>query len=208
MPNAEQILTGLKEISNTWRILAVFWHVYFAAVVITLILGVRYKKRLAGILLLLPLASVSIVAWISSNPFNGLVYALISILLVVISFKLPRENIQIAPLWIAIPGILIFIFGWIYPHFLNTSSFLSYLYSAPTGLIPCPTLSIVIGLALILNGLNSRSLLIVLGIPGLFYGITGVFQLGVKIDLILLLGALMTIILAFVQKHIPRTRFK
>jgi len=103
-----------------------------------------------------------------------------------------------------IPGIILFIFGWIYPHFLDTPSFLPYLYSAPIGLIPCPTLSIVIGLALVLNGLGSRALSLVLGLSGMFYGITGVTQLGVAIDLVLAPGAIMILVRAFAGKRPER----
>jgi hypothetical protein len=204
MPTVEQILIGLKEIANTWQTVAIFWHAYFAAITIVLIVGIRPSKRIGGILLGLPLLSVSIIAWASSNPFNGMIYALISIIVIYISTKLPRENVQVAPLWVLIPGIIMFIFGWVYPHFLETSSSLPYLYSAPTGLIPCPTLSIVIGLTMVLNGLNSRALSLILGIMGMFYGITGVAQLGVSIDWVLLLGAVMIVIVTFLRKYNAR----
>ena len=52
----------------------------------------------------------------------------------------------------------------------------------PTGLVPCPTLSIVIGLALIVEGLDSRIWTSVLvGATGVFYGIFGAVRLGVTI---------------------------
>lgn len=201
MPTVEQILSGLREIANTWRAVAIIWHAYFAALAVVLVFGIRPSKRVFGISLGLPLLSVSIIAWASLNPFNGILFALIGIIFIYISTRLPREKVQAAPLWILIPGTLMFIFGWVYPHFLNTSSFLSYLYSAPTGLIPCPTLSIVIGLMLIVNGLGSRFLSLILGIIGMFYGITGVAQLGVSLDWVLLLGAVMIVIKAFLRKY-------
>lgn len=206
MPTSEQILAGLKIIVNIWWPLAVFWHVYFAAVVIALIFGVRPSKRLSGILLSLPILSVSFVAWMSLNPFNGILYALIGILLIYFSIKLPQEKVSVAPMWILIPGIIMFIFGWMYPHFLETSSWLEYLYKAPTGLIPCPTLSIVIGVLLILNGLESRAISLLTGIVGLYYGITGVIQLGVLIDLILLIGAIIIVIISIAGKQKVITR--
>lgn len=202
MPTSEQILAGLKVIVNSWWPLAVFWHVYFAAVVITLALGVRPTKRLSGFLISLPILSVSFVAWMSSNPFNGILYALIGIFLIYFSVKLPQEKINIAPMGILIPGIILFIFGWVYPHFLETSMWYVYFYKAPTGLIPCPTLSIVIGLLLILNGLNSRAISMLIGIVGLYYGITGVIQLGVLIDLVLLLGAIIIVIVSMRKQKV------
>ncbi|PLW83854.1 hypothetical protein CWI75_00380 [Kineobactrum sediminis] len=81
-------------------------------------------------------------------------------------------------------------FGWLYPHFLDNTTSLVYLYAAPTGLIPCPTLSIVIGFTLILGGLGSRSWCLVLAMMGLFYGVFGAARLGVRIDGVLILGAL------------------
>jgi hypothetical protein len=201
MPSAEQILSNLSVIANTWWMLAVFWHLYFGVVIFLLIVGVRYYKRAAGILLLLPFISVSIIAWIYFNPFNGLVYALVSIVMLFASLKLPSEKVRIAPLWMFIPGIIMFAFGWIYPHFLGASSFVPYLYSSPVGLIPCATLTIVIGSLLILNGLQSRLILFLLGITGLFYGLTGVFKLRVGIDIVLLLGAIVTLAVGIFRRQ-------
>jgi len=205
MPTVEQILLGLREIANNWRPLAILWHVYFVAIAMVLIMGLRPSKRLAGLLLALPLLSVSIAAWASSNPFNGIVFALIGILLIYFSAKLPREKVRIAPAEIMIPGIIMFLFGWAYPHFLDTPSFLPYLYSAPTGLIPCPTLSIVIGMFLVLNGLGSRSLSLLLGLAGLLYAIIGAGRLGVSIDSVLFLGAVVTLIVALAGKRPGQT---
>jgi len=201
MPTAEQILLGLKEVANNWRPLAIFWHVYFAALVMILISGIRPARRTAGLLLGLPLLSVSIAAWTVSNPFNGVVYAIIGVLVIYLSTRLPRENVRLAPLPIMIPGIILFLFGWVYPHFLETTSFFPYLYSAPTGLIPCPTLSIVIGLFLILDCLGSRALSLILGLLGLFYGLIGAFRLRVSIDGVLLLGAVITLVLALTRNR-------
>ena len=201
MPTAEQILLGLKEVANNWRPLAIFWHVYFAALVMILISGIRPARRTAGLLLGLPLLSVSIAAWTVSNPFNGVVYAIIGVLVIYLSTRLPRENVRLAPLPIMIPGIILFLFGWVYPHFLETTSFFPYLYSAPTGLIPCPTLSIVIGLFLILDCLGSRALSLILGLSGLFYGLIGAFRLRVSIDGVLLLGAVITLVLALTRNR-------
>jgi hypothetical protein len=189
MPTIEQILNGLVEIANTWKVLAVFWHVYFGAALLALALGFRPGKRWAGLLLVPPLLSVSAMAWVAANPFNGIAFAALGALLLYFSAGLARDPARIAPARFLFPGLALFAFGWAYPHFLETLSFLPYLYAAPTGLIPCPTLLIVIGLALVLDGLGSRALCVTLGIAGLLYGIIGVARLGVVIDWELLLGA-------------------
>jgi hypothetical protein len=189
MPAPEQILSGLSEIVNTWRALAVFWHVYFGAFALALALQWRPSKRVAGVLLGLPLLSASALAWTGGNPFNGTLLALSGIALIVIAIRQPDERVRVGAAWTTIAGGLLFTFGWVYPHFLETASFWPYLYSAPTGLIPCPTLSVVIGLGLILGGLGSRPWSMVLGATGIFYGLFGALRLGVSIDWVLVLGA-------------------
>jgi hypothetical protein len=166
--------------------------------------GVRPAKRVGGILLSLPLLSVSILAWITANPFNGALFALAAVALIVIAFRLPNERVQIAPVWAVCAGVIMFAFGWVYPHFLETWPVAAYLYAAPTGLVPCPTLSIVIGLALIVGAFDSRTWASVLGAMGVFYGIFGALRLNVTIDYILLLGALLTLLVVFMPKaHVP-----
>jgi len=203
-PSPERILLGLAEIANDWRWLAALWHGCFAALVLTLVIGLRPSRRMIGILLVLPLVSVSILAWTHANPFNGASFALAAVALLVTAGRFSREAVEIAPARVAVPGALLIGFGWVYPHFLQNASPLDYLYAAPTGLIPCPTLSIVIGFTLVLGGLGSRSWCLVLAIMGLFYGIFGAVRLGVGIDWILALGALgMTYVAAcgFRRRH-------
>ena len=76
--------------------------------------------------------------------------------LAALSARLPTESIRIGPRWIAAFGISLMAFGWLYPHFLNTASWVTYLYAAPLGLLPCPTLIAAIGFALVVDGLSSR----------------------------------------------------
>jgi hypothetical protein len=200
MPAPEQILNGLSSIANQWWLLAVAWHVYFVVLGSGLLFGVRSSKRVAGLLLALPLLSVSLLAWTAANPFNGALLAIAAIVLIVVAFRIPAEPIRIAPVWAVSAGIIMFAFGWVYPHFLDTFPLAAYLYAAPTGLVPCPTLSIVIGLALIVGGLDSRAWMSVLAVTGIFYGIFGALRLGVTIDYVLLIGALLALVLVFLPK--------
>ena len=197
MPTLEEILAGLSNIANDWRILAIFWHGYFAALIIGLFAGLRLKGRLFGILLAVPLLSVSALAWIYGNPFNGFFFALTGIVLIGIAVRIEKESLGIAPMRLTIPGVLLILFGWVYPHFLQDTGPVPYLYSAPTGLVPCPTLSIIIGFTLVLRGLGSRAWCLVLSAVGLFYGAFGAGRLGVTIDWILFIGALATVYVAF-----------
>jgi hypothetical protein len=205
MPAPELILDGLSKIANQWWLLAVAWHAYFAVLLGGLLLGVRPSQRVAGILLALPLLSVSLLAWTAANPFNGTLLAVAGVTLIALAFRLPAAPIRIAPPWVVVAGALMFVFGWVYPHFLDTFPPVAYLYAAPTGLVPCPTLSIVIGLALITGGLDSRLWTSILAATGLFYGLFGALRLGVTIDIVLLLGALLVLVIAFLPKlHAPR----
>ena len=204
MPSVEEILSKLSDVANSRKPLAVFWHVYFGAIVVALIAGKRPRKRQAGLLVALPLISVGAIAWLSGNPFNGMVFDGAGIAFALIALKLKDERVEFAPLPLLLSGAALFAFGWIYPHFLETTSFLPYLYAAPLGLIPCATLIISIGLALILNGLGSRALSLILAGLGLFYGVTGVFQLGVRVDWVLVLGALLLLGVALFRSR-PKT---
>lgn len=193
----EEILSGLHTIANEWRLLSVLWHGYFVVFVLTLVSGIRPTRRMVGFLLALPVVSVSVLAWVHGNPFNGTSFALTAVVLVAIAARWSKEDVKVAPIQLAFPGALLVGFGWIYPHFLDNAIALEYLYAAPTGLIPCPTLSIVIGFTLILGGLGSRSWCLLLAVVGLFYGVFGAARLGVMIDVVLILGALATAYAAF-----------
>lgn len=202
MPSPEQILNSLAAIANQWWILATLWHLYFGVLAAGLLLGARPSKRVGGVLLGLPLLSVSALAWSTANLFNGVIFAFVGLALIAIALRmLPNEPVEIASIWGVGAGAVMFIFGWVYPHFLETTSLLPYLYAAPTGLVPCPTLSIVIGLALVVGGLDSRMWSAVLGGTGLFYGVFGALRLGVSIDYVLLIGALLSLSIAFAPKR-------
>jgi hypothetical protein len=205
MPTPEEILAGLSTIANDWRLLAILWHGYFAVLILGLAAGLRLKERLFGVLLAVPLLSVSALAWIHGNPFNGLLFAFTGILLLGIAARLRQEDGGISPMRLTVPGAFLIVFGWVYPHFLNDTGLLAYLYSAPTGLVPCPTLSIVIGFTLVLRGLRSRAWCLVLCAAGLFYGAFGAGRLGVTIDWILFVGALATAYAAF-SPHLMRNQ--
>jgi hypothetical protein len=196
MPTPEQILAGLRDVANNATWLAIAWHVFFGAIAIALLLKARPSRRLAGLLISLPLISVAAVAATIPNPFNAGMFGLIGLLSAVFAFRLPCRRVRIAPMGLLIPGLMLFAFGWFYPHFLESKPAATYLFAAPTGLIPCPTLSIALGLFLVLNGLGSRALAWLYGLAGLFYGLFGVLRLGVTLDLGLLAGALIVTVAA------------
>jgi predicted lysophospholipase L1 biosynthesis ABC-type transport system permease subunit len=84
-------------------------------------------------------------------------------------------------------GISAIFYALLYPHFLGESSPWLYLIAAPVGIVPCPSLSMVLGFTLLFNGFHSRLWQTVCVAAGVFYAIFGLFILGVWIDIGLLL---------------------
>lgn len=195
MPTNNEILEGLKTISNNYSMVSIYWHiVIYIAIVVILTKIWKPSIRMVVMFLILPLVTVAILAWVNGNPFNGLLFSLLTVLFLIYGFKLTQERIKYSTLFYRISGILLLLFGLWYPHFLVTDSIWEYLYAAPTGLIPCPTLSIAIGIALIFNGFNSNPLRIILLCFGGFYALFGIFKLGVYLDAGLLIGTIILLL--------------
>lgn len=194
MTRIEQILAGVQQIVNEYSLVAIIWHALFYSLIAALLLKWSPSNKIFGILLCLPLISVSLFAWIGGNPFNGSLFAIAAILILFFGFRAPDQTIETSKLIFLLSGILMVSFGLVYPHFIKPDSVFGYFYASPAGLIPCPTLSILIGLALIFNGFGSQSISLVLIIFGLFYGIFGVLKLKVLIDIFLIFGAMMYLI--------------
>lgn len=190
MPDSTEIIGGLASVSNDWKLLAIAWHAYFAVLLIIMAPALRRSYRWVGVALVPPLLSVSAIAWNTGNPFNGAVFGVGAALLLLVAAGLPRARIELAPKpWLAAGSVLV-VFGWCYPHFLKSDSPFEYLYAAPMGLVPCPTLSMLAGLTMILHGLGSARWSLLVGIMGMFYGLFGALHLGVRIDWVLSAGAL------------------
>jgi len=190
MPNTQEILSGLHAISNEYASIATAWHILFYLLFVSLLLRWKPGNRIMALFLCLPLASVAFFAWFTGNPFNGMVFSVFAILALMFGIRAPVQALTFSKLPFVIIGTGMVLFGIIYPHFLETDSVFSYLISSPAGLIPCPTLSIIIGLLLLYNGFASPALSLLFIVAGLFYGLFGVLKLGVTLDLFLLLGTL------------------
>ena len=189
MPSPETILSGLAAIANDWRWLAIGWHVWLAVLTGLLVGGWRPLVRRAEWLLLTPLFSVAVLAWLSGNPFNGAMFVGLGAALGLESFRISSAPLRLAsPAWIA-RGAALVGFGAAYPHFLQVDSLAAYVVAAPFGLLPCPTLSVVIGSTLVFANLGSRRWSALLLAVAVLYGAIGVFRLGVALDWGLFIGA-------------------
>ena len=203
---SESILAALTEIANDWRWLALAWHILLAAVLVGLAAGWRPSSRLISHLLVAPLLSVSLVAWLSGNPFNGTAFGVLAATLLSAAKRFSKASVQLdSPGWVA-PGVALIMFGWTYPHFLTTDSWTTYLYASPFGLLPCPTLSAVIGMTLLFRDCRSSLWSTALVVAGLLYGAMGVFRLGVALDWGLLAAA--AVLATPVRAAVPLTRLE
>ena len=194
MPKTQEILSKLTSVANDYSLFAIIWHVVFFLLIIFLIMKWVQSVKTLNVLLCLPILSVAVFAWISGNPFNGALFTILTILLLVFGLKTSTGSISYSQLPFVVAGVILIVFSLVYPHFINTESFVKYLYASPVGLIPCPTLSLVIGFALIYNGFGSHSISLTLILFGLFYSVFGILKLAVYLDFFLLFGTLTLLI--------------
>jgi len=190
MPSPDAILAGLSETANTYRWLAIIWHALLSALVVAFLAGWRFSTRLIAWVAVASILSVSALSWASNNPFNGIVFAALAIALVAAAIRTQGVAVELERPWRAIPGAALLMFGWMYPHFLSTESWTEYLYAAPFGLVPCATLSVAIGLTLMIRSVGTAAWNALLATAGVLYGVVGVFALHVPLDVGLLSGAL------------------
>jgi hypothetical protein len=191
MPSTDEILKALSLTANKYMLVAIFWHVvligfFFAS----FYLKQRISNHVVGYVLTLLLFSVSVWAWQSQNIFNGLVFLVTGIVFIVSTVKTKKEWITSNRVrWLRITGTIFFLSGIFYPHFLG-HDWIGYLYAAPTGLIPCPTLLTVTGFIIAFNTKQSISLLVSLLVLDIFYGLFGVIKLHVYLDQLLAAASL------------------
>lgn len=183
MPSPTDILAGLTTIANQAMAVAIGWHIVLAAIIIALLRGWRPSHLIGCALIALPLFSVGAFAFAAGNPFTAIVMVAAALALIVLpAYHEEDAPVTGAPAGLRLLGIAAIAFGWVYPHFL-TGSPMAYLYAAPFGLVPCPTLAIAVGFALLGHASEHRAWNLVLAGVALFYAAFGIFRLGVTLDL-------------------------
>jgi hypothetical protein len=122
-------------------------------------------------------------------------FALLAALLMRAAISITGRPVALAsPGW-AVAGAALVAFGSVYPHFLHAETWVAYVYGAPFGLLPCPTLAVVLGVTVAVDGLRSTRWCAPLSAAGLLYGFIGIAILRVSLDLGLLMGAIALAIL-------------
>lgn len=190
MLKSEEIVNGLQSIVDNYQTFAILWHLAFYLLIGALLFTWEPSNKTFAFLVALPLLSVAVFAWLAGNPFNGGVYTIASLIVLFLALKTNSQTVEYSRVPFIIAGILMVAFGLLYPHFISPGNVLKYVYASPAGLIPCPTISIIIGFLLLYNGFNSQPITLTLIILGLFYGLFGVLKLAVYVDIVLLLGAI------------------
>ena len=110
-------------------LIATLWHVAIYGLIISLLFHWNPSNKLMAILLCLPVVSVSIIAWYSGNPFNGTLFAILAILIIIFGLKANLHPITVSQLTFLVIGILMIAFALLYPHFLETNSIVKSLVS-------------------------------------------------------------------------------
>jgi hypothetical protein len=189
MPTRQEILAGLTWLANEYAGIAIIWHILIFILIAMLFAGWKPKNNLMVLMLTSLLMSVSLFASLQSNFFNAVVFALLVIMSIYAMLRLPNGVIKGNRSWPDIAGLVLVIYGLSYPEFLKVNSLLEYAYATPTGLIPCPTLAVLIGFTLLYRGFGSVIWTMMLVISGMFYGLFGALYLNMYLDWFLVAGA-------------------
>ena len=176
MPSPPILIARLAEAAGAYTWLAIAWHVVLVAAVVAVIAGWRPARDHGARWLALPAASVAAVAAATGNPFNAISFIALALLLVVLA---PRPMPTHRPRWMRVLAIALVAFGALYPHFVP-GSLARVLYAAPLGVLPCPTLAVLAGAALLAG---SRAQALALACWTACYAAIGVLWLGVALDL-------------------------
>lgn len=197
IPTAEEILAQLTRLAANTRGVALLWHV---AVVFGLggLWTERWRppRRLAAMLAALPLGTAAALAIASGNPFSGTVLGLTTLALLGLGARLSLRPVERSGAWATAVGGASVVYALGYPHFTPGGWELAFLF-APVGVVPCPSLALVLGVGLLGNGFGSRAWGLVAAAAGLFYALFGMFRLDVWLDAGLLVAALAMVVLLF-----------
>ena len=195
MPTTGAILEVISRSAHDLAWLALAWHVAVLLLACGLVAGWRPATWFAHVLLVAPVATVAVASLAYGSWFNGASFAVLAVLLAVWSreLALPLRATRSRPqFWI---GVALIAFALTYAHF--TSGWNAALWLAPVGVVPCPTLALVAGFALLADGFHSRKISEVLVGWTAFYALFGIFRLGVWLDVGLIVAALALAALAW-----------
>ncbi len=118
-------------------------------------------------------------------------------------------NMKAGPVRIAIAS-LFGLFAFFYPEFVEGVR--GVILSAPLGIVPCPTLVLLLSAVMLTGRAYGFYTVIPTWVVAAFYGVVGVFHLGMKVDWVLLAALVVSVVLYFStssnQKRPRGKRFK
>ena len=188
MPSPAEIVRLLHVQANGLAWLAIAWHAVILVGVIAVTAGWRPSSRTGIFLLVTPALSVSAAAFAYVNPFNGISFGLLAVVLMISGATQRSRPFEAGPGWAIVLGVALVLYGWCYPAFIGVPWYRT-LYAAPAGVVPCPTLAVASGVALVAGGFGSRAIPAVLTPWTVFYAVFGIFRLGVVLDAGLLVAS-------------------
>lgn len=197
MLSSAEILRQLTQLAEDASWVAFLWHLGVLLGFANLALF-RWRPHLGGAasLAALPLGTAAALAASSGNLFNTVVLGGVFLALLLVATRLPRERVDHSLVWSVLAGTGAVTYAFVYPHFVDVRG-IGDLFFTPMGVLPCPSLALVIGLGLIAGGFGSRAWSLIAGTAGVFYALVGVIRLGVWLDLGLLLAAGVLVALGF-----------
>jgi hypothetical protein len=206
MPLSTRILDQLATTTSELTFIGIGWHLATAAVAIALFAGWKPSTRHTALLLIMPILSVATISTAYSSWFNAISFTLLALLLTIgLDDAAPRWHLH-GPAWSRLLGIALIVYGFCYPHFVAGAWYRA-LYAAPLGVVPCPTLAVVVGFTLLGPANGSRTIPTLLAVWTTFYAVFGIAVLGVVLDTGLLVGAIGITVLAVQNRRaVGRTR--
>jgi hypothetical protein len=200
MPSADQITSSLQQIIAEARSASPILRLLFAALVVLFVSKRRVLAAYLAAYVALASVAVAVIAVAFENAHIPLYFVLffpLGLLWGREALTLP-ENPRNSLARFALGGL----FGLgalFYPHFVEGAA--GALLFAPLGIVPCPTL-ILAHAALIAT---ARSYSLYTAIPtwrlGAFFGVAGVFYLGVKVDWLLVAAVPVSLAVYFASKR-------
>lgn len=188
MPSSAEILALLSRMANELTIVAIGWQLVVFAAVIAVLFGWQPSRRLATTLLAMPALSVGAVSLAYGSWFNGISFAVLALTLIGLSGRQPAEPSTVTRGWPVYAGIAMLVFGLNYTHFFDWEAG-NFVYASPVGVIPCPTLALLAGIALLTRGFQSRAVMVAIAAWSTFYALFGLMRLHVTLDVLLGVGA-------------------
>lgn len=209
----ENILNYLINISNANLLLNLLNHfiIYFALIlffVLRFIGKIKAARIVRNVSVILLILSIIGNALYYGNPFHLITFSVTLIFFIIFQKKALKENENFATnkqndikdiAIIIISAIFIFL-GVFYPEFVEVS-IPQYLLFAPVGIVPCPTLLVILGFFNLTLTKSDKKTEIAFIILTCVYAIIGTFIFKVYLDITLILLAIFSIINLFMHSE-------